>query len=162
MVTFAGKPVTLEGNQLNVGEMMPDFTVVNTDLEEVRPMDKKGRKIILSLPSVDTPVCSLEMEKFVNFAQNIKDVDIISVSEDLPFALARWSKEHDNKQILATSDFKLDEFARMTGTRMEENGLLCRAAFVTDEDGKLVYVEYVDDVTHEPDYELIYKAAGVK
>lgn len=162
MVKFVGKPVTLEGNQLKVGEMMPDFTVVNTDLEDVRPMEKKGRKIILSLPSVDTPVCSLEMEKFVNFAQNIKDVDIVSVSEDLPFALARWSKEHDNKQILTTSDFKQDEFARMTGTRMEENGLLCRAAFVTDEDGKLVYVEYVDDVTFEPDYELIYKAAGIK
>lgn len=162
MVTFGGNPVTLEGKPLETGEQMPDFTVVNTDLEEIRPMEKPGRKIILSVPSADTPVCSMELGKFVNFVQNVEGVEVISVSEDLPFALARWNKEHDNKKIITASDFKLDDFAARTGTRMKENGLLCRAAFVTDEKGRLVYVEYVDEVTHEPDYELIYKAAGLK
>lgn len=162
MITFGGKPVTLEGSQLKTGDRMPDFTVVNTDLEEIRPMDTKGRKIILSVPSVDTAVCSLELGKFVNFVQNVPNVGVIAVSEDLPFALARWNKDHDNTKIVTASDFKLDDFAAKTGTRMKENGLLCRAAFVTDEEGRLVHVEYVDEVGNEPDYELIYKAAGIK
>lgn len=64
MITFLGNPVTLEGETLSVGDVMPDFTVVNTDLEEVKPMESKGKKIILSVPSVDTGVCSLELGKF--------------------------------------------------------------------------------------------------
>ncbi len=162
MITFLGNPVTLEGEQLSVGEQMPDFTVVNTELAEVSPMETKGKKIILSVPSVDTGVCSLELGKFLNFMKDQEGVEVVSVSEDLPFALDRWNKEHENASILTTSDFKLDDFAKKTGTRMEENGLLCRAAFVTDEDGKLEYVEYVDEVSHEPDYEAVLKAAGLK
>ncbi|WP_143356918.1 thiol peroxidase [Ileibacterium valens] len=162
MITFLGNPVTLEGETLSVGDVMPDFTVVNTDLEEVKPMESKGKKIILSVPSVDTGVCSLELGKFLNFMKDQDEVEVVSVSEDLPFALARWNQEHDNAKILTTSDFKLDDFAKKTGTRMEENGLLCRAAFVTDEDGVLKYVEYVDEVSHEPNYDEVLKAAGLK
>ncbi len=162
MITFAGNPVTLEGKQLETGEMMPDFTVVDTELNEVKPMEEKGKKIILSVPSVDTGVCSLELGKFLNFMKDQDGVEVVSVSEDLPFALARWNREHENAKILTTSDFKLDDFAAKTGTRMKDNGLLCRAAFVTDEDGKIVYTEYVDEVTHEPDYEQVLRAAGLK
>lgn len=32
-------------------------------------------------------------------------------------------------------------------------GLLARAVVVIDKDGKVVYTELVDDITHEPDYD---------
>lgn len=162
MITFLGNPVTLKGKQLSVGDVMPAFEVVNADLQPVAPMQNAGRKIILAVPSVDTAVCSLELAKFLNFTKDQDAVEIFSVSEDLPFALARWNKEHDNAKVVTTSDFKDQDFSSKTGTRMEENGLLARAAFVTDEDGKLVYVEYVDEVSHEPDYDAVLKAAGLK
>ncbi len=161
MTTFLGNPVTLEGEQLQVGEMMPDFEVTSVDLTPIKPMEEKGPKIILSVPSVDTGVCSMELGKFLNFIKGQDDVKVVSVSMDLPFALDRWNKMEDNKQLITTSDFKDHDFAKKTGTRMEENGLLTRAVFVTDEDGKLVHVEYVDEVSHEPDYDAALQAAGL-
>lgn len=161
MTTFLGNPVTLEGEQLQVGEMMPDFEVTSVDLTPIKPTEEKGPKIILSVPSVDTGVCSMELGKFLNFIKGQDDVKVVSVSMDLPFALERWNKMEDNKQLVTTSDFKDHDFAKKTGTRMEENGLLTRAVFVTDKDGKLVHVEYVDEVSHEPDYDAALQAAGL-
>lgn len=162
MTTFLGNPVTLEGEQLVVGDMMPDFEVVDLDLNTVKPMETKGKKIILAVPSADTGVCSMEMHKFMEAIKNQDGVEAMSVSMDLPFALARWNKEHENEDLKTYSDFKDHDFAKKTGTRMEENGLLARSVFVTDEDGKLVYVEYVDEVSHEPDYKAALKAAGIE
>jgi thiol peroxidase len=162
MTTFLGTPVTLEGTALKAGDQMPDFTVTSLELKDIKPMEKKGRKIILSVPSVDTGVCSMELGKFMNFVKGQDEVEVVSVSMDLPFALSRWCQAQDNDVLLTTSDFKDRDFAAKTGTRMAENGLLTRAAFVTDEDGKLVYTEYVDEVSHEPHYDAILEAAGLK
>ena len=45
---------------------------------------------------------------------------------------------------------------------MKENGLLARSVFVTDEDGVLTHVQYVDEVSEEPDYDAALLAAGLK
>lgn len=162
MTTFAGNPVTLEGKQLQPGDTLESFSIVLPDLSEYRPMDKKGKKIILSVPSVDTGVCSLELGKFRNLVSQQNDVEVVSVSMDLPFALDRWNKTEENETIITGSDFKNRDFAEKTGTRMAENGLLARAVFVTDEDGKLVHVEYVEEVATEPDYKKALEAAGIQ
>ncbi len=162
VTTFLGNPVTLEGTPLTVGMEMPDFEVIGTDLSQVHPMEKKGKKIILAVPSADTGVCSLELAKFMNKAKGHDDVEVLSVSEDLPFALDRWSKAEGNTVIHTYSDYKDHDFAKKTGTYMKENGLLARSVFVTDEDGKIVYLQYVDEVSHEPDYSKALEAAGIK
>lgn len=159
MVTFLGNPVTLEGNQLVEGMMMPNFEVVDLELKDVKPMEQKGKKIILAVPSADTGVCSLEMAKFMNATKDQDEVEVMAISMDLPFALGRWCQAQNNKSLKVYSDFKDRDFAAQTGTRMAENGLLARSVFVTDEDGKLVYVEYVDEVSHEPNYQAALKAA---
>lgn len=161
-ITFAGNPVTLSGTPIQTGEQMPDFTVTTTELTDIQPMQEKGKKIILAVPSVDTGVCSLELSKFMNFMKGQDEVKVISVSMDLPFALSRWCQAEGNDILTTTTDYKNRDFQEKTGTRMEENGLLARAAFVTDEDGKVVYSEYVSEVASEPDYDAILKAAGLK
>ena len=159
MTTFLGNPVTWEGEALKAGETMPDFEVISTSLEPLHPMQEKGKKIILAVPSVDTGVCNLELEKFMEYMKGRDDVQVISVSMDLPFALDRWCQAHKGN-VLTTSDYKERDFAKKTGTRMTENGLLARSVFVTDEDGKLTYVEYVDEVSHEPHYDQVIEAIG--
>lgn len=162
MVTFLGNPVTLEGKQLEEGMMMPDFEVVDLELKDVKPMETKGKKIILAVPSADTGVCSLEMAKFMNDTKDQDEVEVMAISMDLPFALGKWCQAQNNKSLKVYSDFKDRDFAAKTGTRMAENGLLARSVFVTDEDGKLVHVEYVNEVSHEPDYKAALKAAGLE
>lgn len=162
MTTFLGSPVTLEGTQLKVGDTFPEFTVVGADLTDFEPGKSDKPKLYVAVPSVDTDVCSLELGKFVHFVQNQDDVDVVAISMDLPFAQARWSKEHDNKTIKMGSDFKDRSFAKASGTRMEENGLLARSIFVVSPDNKVEYVEYVEEVSNEPDYDKALKAAGIK
>lgn len=163
MTTFLGKPVTLLGKELETGEVFPDFTAVDANLADVKPMEEKGPKIILAVPSLDTPVCSLETHKFLEAVKGQDTVKLVVVSEDLPFAQARWAKENDaDDHILIVSDYKDDNFAKKTGTRMKENGLLARSVFVTDPEGKIIYEEYVDEVSHEPDYKAALSAAGIE
>lgn len=162
MITFLGQPVTLKGTQLHAGDEMPAFTVLNAAMEPVEPMKSKSKKIILSVPSIDTPVCSMELGKFLHFMEHNPGAEVYSISEDLPFALARWNTEHENSTLHTCSDFPNNDFAAKSGTRMKENGLLCRAAFVVDENGKIIYDEYVDEVSKEPDYLKILEAAGLQ
>lgn len=161
MTTFKGNPVTL-GEVVTVGEVMPDFVVTGSDLTDFNPLESDKKKLILSVPSVDTSVCSLELGKFINFVQGEDDVDVVAISMDLPFAQQRWSDEHNNKTIRMGSDFKNAAFGKAAGTRMEENGLLARAVFVLGPDNKVEYVEYVDEVGNEPDYDKALEAAGLK
>lgn len=44
MTTFLGNPVTLEGTRLSAGEEMPNFTVTTTDLTDIQPMEKRGKR----------------------------------------------------------------------------------------------------------------------
>lgn len=161
MTTFAGNPVTLEGKQVGAGDMMPEFTVTDINLNPIEPLKLEGTKVILSVPSADTPVCSAEMAKFMHELQG-SDIQLVSVSMDLPFALKRWMDMEQNDNLTAASDFKDHSFAKAAGVRMAENGLLARAVFVVDPAGKVTYVEYVDEVTNQPDFNKALEAAGLK
>ncbi|MFR7639283.1 MAG: thiol peroxidase [Allobaculum sp.] len=162
MITFGSKPVTLEGTPIKTGDTFPSFKALDADFNEVEPMSKSGKTIVLAVPSIDTPVCSLELGKFLHFMNGKPEVRVISVSQDLPFALARWNRDHENDRIETLSNFHLEDFSTKTGTKMKENGLLCRAAFVVDENGKIIYDEYVSEVANEPDYVALLEAAGLQ
>lgn len=157
MITFQNKPVTLQGTFLTVGQVMPEFTVYKNDLSALNLSDIKGNKIILSVPSIDTGVCSMEVAKFMNFVKELKNVTCLSVSMDLPFALDRWCQAQGNENVITTSDYKDHSFAKASATYVEELGLLTRAVFVLDENNVIKHVEYVKEITNEPDYEKVLK-----
>lgn len=155
MFTFLNNPIHLEGKQLEKGMKMPSFITVNKDLNPFNLDDIKGKKVILSVPSIDTPVCSMELSKFMEALKDKDDITCISVSLDLPFALDRWCQAKANDKVITTSDYKDHEFAKVSGTMIEELGLLTRAVFVLDDNNEIIYVEYVSEVSHEPNYENI-------
>lgn len=157
MITFQNKPVTLQGTFLTVGQVMPEFTVYQNDLSALNLSDIKGNKIILSVPSIDTGVCSMEVAKFMNLVKELKNVTCLSVSMDLPFALDRWCQAQGNENVITTSDYKDHSFAKASATYVEELGLLTRAVFVLDENNVIKHVEYVKEITNEPDYEKVLK-----
>lgn len=157
-VTFLGNPIELKGSEIKVGQNAPDFTAVKNDLGEFKLSDVKGRKIILSVPSVDTPVCDTEVRKFNVEATKLPNTTVITVSMDLPFAQARWCAAADVKNVVTVSDYKDRDFAAKYGVLMAPNGLLARAVFVLDESNKVLHVEYVPEVTHEPDYKAALAA----
>ena len=152
-VTFNGAPLTLEGNQVKVGDIAPDFTVVGNDLNPVNFSDIEGKKILVAVPSIDTPVCDMEVRKFNQEASKLNNVKVYTISMDLPFAQARWCGNSGIENVVTVSDYKDREFSKAYGLYIKELGLVSRAVIVVDENNKIVYTEYLDEITNEPNYE---------
>jgi thiol peroxidase len=91
-VTMRGNPLTLLGPELKVGDKAPDFTLVTNDMEPVSLADYKDMVLALvSVPSIDTPVCAVETRRFNAEAAKLDaGVRILTISMDLPFAQKRW------------------------------------------------------------------------
>src|SRR5699024_5590678 len=104
-VTFQQEPVTLLGTEIKVGDQAPNFTVLTNDLKEVTLHDYKDKvKLISVVPSIDTGVCSQQTKRFNEEAEAMEDVQILTISMDLPFAQVRWMNEHNVKNLEALSD----------------------------------------------------------
>ncbi len=157
-VTFQGAPLTLEGTQVKVGDLAPDFTVVGNDLNPIKFSDIKGKKILVAVPSIDTPVCDMEVRKFNQEASKLNDVKVYTISMDLPFAQARWCGNAGIENVVTASDYKDREFSKSYGLYIKELGLVSRAVIVVDENNKVTYVEYLDEITNEPNYEKALEA----
>jgi thiol peroxidase len=91
-VTMKGNPLTLLGGELKAGNKAPDFEVLNNDLSTFSFSSYCGKIcVISSVPSLDTPVCDMEIRKFNEEAGGLgSDAAILTISMDLPFAQKRW------------------------------------------------------------------------
>ncbi|WP_195937925.1 thiol peroxidase [Romboutsia sp. 1001713B170131_170501_G6] len=154
-VTFQGAPLTLKGKQLKVGDKAPDFTVIDNELNPLKLDDTKGKRVFLSVPSIDTPVCDMEVRRFNTEASKLNNVTVYTVSMDLPFAQARWCGAAGIENVKTISDYKDREFGENYGVYINELGLLSRAVFVVDENDKVIYVEYLEEITEEPNYDKV-------
>ena len=158
-VTFQGNPITLKGNQIKVGDDAPDFTLEDNDLNSFKLSDTKGKRVFLTVPSLDTPVCDMEIRKFNEEATKLGEhISVYAISMDLPFAQGRWCGGAGIDRVKTVSDYKDREFGNNYGVYINELGLLSRAVFIVDENNKVVYVEYLNEITEEPDYEKALEA----
>ena len=130
-----------------------NFTVVDSNFNEIQFKDIKGKKVILTVPSVDTKVCSLELGKFIHLLQDY-DVTLVSISMDLPFALDRWY-QNNSQQIIATSDFRYHDFKNMSGLFMKEIGLFVRSVMIVNDQNQVEYIEIVENTHTEPNYDNV-------
>ena len=85
-VTFKNEPITILGEEVKVGSVAPDFTVLANDLSEKTLKDYEGKKKLSAVPSLDTGVCSQQTRKFNEEAANEQDGVVLTISNDLPFA----------------------------------------------------------------------------
>jgi len=155
MITMKGNPLTLMGDEVKVGEMAPDFVVLDNNLSPVKFSSFRGKTCILSsVPSLDTPVCDMETRKFNEEAGQLgPDVAILTVSMDLPFAQKRWCAAAGVDKVQTLSDHRDASFGTSYGVLIKELRLLARAVFLVDRKGILQYIQLVKEVTKEPDYE---------
>lgn len=158
-ITFQGNPLTVEGTQLQVGDKAPDFSSVKTDLSPWSLSEVDGVKIISVVPSLDTGVCQIQTRKFSTEAKNLSGASVITISLDLPFAQARWAGEEGIENMTIVSDYQNREFALKYGLLIKELKLLSRAVLVLDKDNTVKYVEYLKEITDEPDYDKAVAAA---
>ncbi|MGO9452876.1 MAG: thiol peroxidase [Candidatus Binataceae bacterium] len=160
-VTMRGNPMTLVGPEIKPGQKAPDFTLVGKGLQPATLDQFKGKvKIITTVPSLDTPVCDAETRRFNEEASKLPgDVQILSISMDLPFAQARWCGAAGVDKVTPLSDYRAAEFGQKYGVLIKELHLLARTVFVLDKNDNVTYVEYVKEVAEHPNYEAALGAA---
>jgi len=153
--TLEGRPLTLLGPELKVGDWAPDFRVNKDLLTEVSLADYQGKiKLISVVPSLDTDVCDAQTRRFNQEAANLDDhVVILTISVDLPFAQSRFCSIAGIDKVVALSDYKHRSFGQAYGVLIKELQLDQRAIFIVDEDDTIRYVEYLKEMTSHPDYE---------
>ena len=160
LVTLKGTPVTLLGANLSVGDTAPPFAAVDAGYQKVALSDFAGRPVLISaVPSLDTPVCSLQTGRFNDEVKNLPaQAVVLTISRDLPFAQKRFCTAEGVDKTIVLSDAARLEFGEAYGVLIKDMGLLARAIFVIDTEGKIAYMEIVPEVATHPDYEAALKA----
>lgn len=158
-VTAHGSPLTLEGDMPVVGDRAQDFTVLDVNFAPVTLLDFKGKIVIISaVPSLDTSVCQLQTSRF-NQEAGALDAVVLTISMDLPFAQKRFCDSFNVHNVKTLSDFKDKSFSLSYGIHIRELGLIARSVWIIDKTGTITYRQIVPDITHEPDYDEVLKAA---
>lgn len=155
-VKLKGNPIHTAGHLPVLHTKAPDFRLVDKNLKEHTLKEFSGkRKLIATVPSLDTPTCSTMTKHFNEFAKKHPDAVIITVSADLPFAQKRFCEQDDVHNVLTLSMMRDKEFGKAYGILIEDGpiaGILARSVFVLDEKDHVLYVELVPEVTQEPNY----------
>ena len=158
--TMKGNPLTLIGNEVKVGDTAPDFDVLDNDLQPVKVSDFKGKVLVISsVTSLDTATCDTETRRFNDEATKLgPDVEILTISMDLPFAQKRWCGAAGIDRVKTASDHRDASFGNAYGVLIKELRLLARCVFVVDRDGAVQYVQLVKEGSEEPDYAPVLDA----
>lgn len=160
LVKANDKYVTLLGTQINIGDKAPNFKVVDKNFAPIQLTDFKETALLISVvPSLDTGVCSLQTKRFNEEAAKLpKNITVLTISNDLPFAQKRFCKVENVDQIKVLSDSVWHNFGENYGLIIKNMGLLTRAIFVIDSQGIVKYKELVANISQHPNYESALRA----
>jgi len=158
IVTSRGRPLTLVGNEVNVGDEAPDFVALANDFSPVTFSSFRGNVCVLSsVSSLDTPVCNAQTRRLDREAERLgSGLAILTISMDLPFAQKRWSDGAGMKRVQTLSDHRDASFGTAYGLLVKESRLLARAVLVVDRDGIIRYIQLVKEISDEPAYQPVF------
>ena len=160
-VLMRGNPVQTSGNLPAVGSIAPAFELLNAKLETISLASLAGKKVVISIfPSIDTATCALSTRKFNQQAAALEGVTVVTVSEDLPFALGRFCATEGIDNVHTLSAFR-SSFGTDYGVALVDGplrGLTARAVVVGDGSGNVLHSELVAEISDEPIYDAALAA----
>ena len=156
-ITLEGNPINTIGELPQVGSQLPDFRLVDKDLNDVSLATFKGKKKLINIvPSLDTPVCATSTRRFDELAASRDDLVVLTVSADLPFAMGRFCSAENIDRVQVLSMMRDRNFGKDYGVLITDGplaGITSRAVVVADENDQVVYTEQVPEIAQEPDYD---------
>lgn len=161
-VTMNGSALDLTGTGVvEVGKSLPAAILSSNELKPVNLSDASGKvRIISVVPSLDTPTCDVQTHELSEENNGLdKQVELITISVDLPFAQTRFAKEAKISNITFLSDYKDREFGNNNGLLIEPLALLARAVIVIDKDNIVRHLQVVPELTALPDMQAAMQAA---
>jgi len=146
------------------GSKAPPFVLVDDDLSEKKLQDYSGKiKLCNIFPSIDTHVCATSVTTFDTLIGNHDNVVLLCISRDIPFALKRFRHTQSLHNACLLSGFR-SHFGKDYGVELVDSilkGLYARVVMVLNSDNTVVYVECVEEITQEPQYDMAFKACSL-
>jgi len=160
-VAFKGSPLQLEGSPIKVGDTLRDAKVAAGNLKLVSLTEGKGKVRIISLvPSLDTKVCEQQTHYLSEKNRGLdREVQLITVSVDTPFAQNRFAEEANIRNVTFLSDYRGGDFGRAHGLLVTDLHLLARSVMVVDKDNVVRYLQVVPELASMPDMERAFEEA---
>jgi len=160
-VAFRGSPLQLEGNPVKIGDTLPDAKLAGGDLKLVSLTEGKGKVRIISIvPSLDTKVCEQQTHYLSEKNRGLdRDIHLITVSVDTPFAQKRFADEAKIRNVTFLSDYRGGDFGRAHGLLVPDLHLLARSVMVVDKDNVIRYLQVVPELGSMPDLERAFEEA---
>lgn len=160
-ITLKGNPFHIMGHLPGLQTRAPDFKLVDKDLKDHSLKEYSGkRKLISTVPSLDTGTCSLMTKHINEFAKKHPQFAFLTISADLPFAQKRFCEQEGVHNVVTLSMMRDKEFGKSYGLLIQDGplaGILARSLLVLDEKDHVLYIELVSEVTHEPNYHKAFE-----
>ena len=102
----------------------------------------------------------MQTRHFNQTLSDLEDTVVLTVSVDLPFAQGKWCAAEGLDNAIMLSDYYDHSFGKAYGLLINEWHLLARAVLVLDADNKVTYVEYLDNINSEPNYDAAIEAVN--
>jgi len=152
---------------LSIGDIAPDFTLINTDGKKVSLKDYLNKQVVLLFfPFANSSVCSKEMCTVRDNLKRFEDLDanVFGISVDSHYSLKLWAEKLNlNFQLL--SDFNKEASSNYNSLnevhspgKYDYLGVSKRSAFVIGKNGKIKYAEICLHTGLQPDYDAIKKS----
>lgn len=161
VITFQSTPLNTNGELPVIGDFAANFSLTNNELNDVTLESFAGKRKVLNIvPSLDTPTCAASARKFNQKAAHLDNTVVLVISADLPFAQCRFCETEGLHDVTVLSTFR-STFAADYGVKILDSalaGLTARAVIIIDSENKISYTQLVSELTHEPDYDLVFTA----
>ena len=146
---------------LKVGDKAPNFTLFNSDKEQVSLENFKGENVVLLFfPLAFTGVCTTELCTMRDDIGSYKNMDaqVLAISVDSLFTLEKFKAEQNlnfplladfNKEVSRAYECLYEDFV------LGMKGVSKRSAFVVDKEGVIQYAEVLESAGDLPNFDAI-------
>lgn len=154
-VNFKEISISKPQNNIKVGHKVANVSLVNTFLEKVNLYDFDQEWKILSIfPSIDTSVCDIQTKKIYEIAKS-KNITLINISADLPFAFKKWCMLNNVDDINVLSDYNGLNLGHELGVVIESFNLLYRTIFILNKNNEIIYYQFANKVSDQIDFDNV-------
>ena len=146
---------------IEVGDLAPDFELMDQDRTPVRLSSFRGSKsvVVVFYPLAFTGVCQGEMCAIRDSIEDFSsaDVQVLAISVDSGPVHAKWAAEQGYTFPLLADFWPHGEVARSYGVLQEDIGLALRGTFIVDKQGVVAYkvVNAIPDARDLDDYRAV-------
>lgn len=152
------KVFELLGTQPKINDKAPSFALPSTKGRTISLDDLKGQVTIMSVvPNINTRVCAMQTRQFNQKASQLEGVNFFTIARNSLDEFNSWCAG-EGLDLENLSDEE-GSFGQNFGLTMSEVNLLARSVFVIDKDLHIAYMEIVEEMSNEPNYEQAIAAA---